>query len=83
MNYNINGPYFNVMKDMYTEVLFSVKLGKGITDFFHFKVGVNQGCILTSTLFSLYSNDKSTDRSHTWCQGWQNYTDLSDGAIWC
>ena len=54
MNYNINGPYFNIMKDMYTEVLFSVKLGKGITDFFHSKVGVKQSCILNPILFSLY-----------------------------
>ena len=45
------------MKDMYTKVLFSVKLGKGITDFFHSKVGVKQGLIFIPTLFSLYIND--------------------------
>ena len=39
------------MKDMYAEVLFSVKLEKGITDFFHSKVEVKQGCILTLHYF--------------------------------
>ena len=42
------------MKDMYTEVLFSVKLGKGITDFFHSKVGVKKWYIVNPTLFSLH-----------------------------
>lgn len=45
------------MKNMYRGVNYCVKLEEGITDKFSSKVGVKQGCILISTLFSLYIND--------------------------
>ena len=45
------------MKNMHREVNYCVKLEEGITDKFSSKVGVKQGCILRTTLFSLYIND--------------------------
>ena len=55
--YNINGPFFNILKDMFKEVLFAVKVTEGITNMFPSTVGVKQGCILSPTLFSFYIND--------------------------
>lgn len=56
-NYNIRGNFFNVLKDMYNNVTFSVKLTEGVTDSFQSTIGVKQGCILSPSLFSLYMND--------------------------
>jgi hypothetical protein len=49
--------FLNIMKNIYREVNYCVKLEEGITDKFSSKVGVKQGCILLTTLFSLYIND--------------------------
>ena len=54
---NISRNFFNILKDMYREVSFSVKFTEDETAPLTSKVGVNQGCILTPTLFSLYIND--------------------------
>lgn len=55
--YNIKGPFLDILRNMYSEVLFSVKLQNGITDTFSSTIGVKQGCILSPTLFSIYMND--------------------------
>ena len=41
------------MENMHREVNYCVKLEEGITDKFSSKVGVKQGYILSTTLFSL------------------------------
>ena len=55
--YNINGNFFNIIKSMYKEVRFSVKIGNTIIPPFMPSVGVKQGCVLSPTLFSMYIND--------------------------
>lgn len=54
---NVNGAFLDILKSMYREVLFSVKLQNGLTESFTSKIGVKQGCILSPTLFSIYLND--------------------------
>lgn len=53
----IKANFLNIMKNMYREVNYCVKLEEGITDKFSSKVSVKQGCILNPTLFSQYIND--------------------------
>ena len=51
------GPFLNIIKDMYRDVRFSIKLERGATSAFSTSAGVKQGCPLSPTLFSLYVND--------------------------
>ena len=55
--YGIEGPFLNIIINMYMDVRFSVKLEGGITESFSSSSGVKQGCILSPSLFSLYIND--------------------------
>ena len=55
--YGIVGSYFDIIENMYKDVLFSVKLQNKVTPFFKTSIGVKQGCVLSPTLFSLYIND--------------------------
>lgn len=55
--YNISGNFFNILKNMYDEVHYSIKTSDGCTNMFSSKIGVKQGCILSPTLFSIYLND--------------------------
>ncbi|MCU7800554.1 MAG: reverse transcriptase family protein [gamma proteobacterium symbiont of Lucinoma myriamae] len=55
--YNIKGPFFEVIQDMYETLQCSVKIGQTLSHSFSTKTGVKQGCILSPTLFSLYIND--------------------------
>lgn len=58
IKYNIKGSFFNILKDMYKDVSFSVKLKEGLTQTFPSCVGLKQvRCILSPTLFSLYINE--------------------------
>ena len=59
--FNISGNFYfflfcllQIMESMYKEVSFSVKLGNASTPSFTTSVGVKQGCVLSSTLFSMY-----------------------------
>jgi potassium voltage-gated channel Eag-related subfamily H protein 8 len=53
----IKANFLNIMKNMYREDNYCVRLEEGITDKLSSQVGVKQGCILIPTLFSLYIND--------------------------
>jgi hypothetical protein len=46
---------------MHNNVTFSVNLSDGLTDTFKSSIGVKQGCILISTLFSLFINSFGND----------------------
>jgi hypothetical protein len=44
---NVCGNYLHTIRDMYSEVLYSIKLENGLTPAFSTKVGVKQGCVLS------------------------------------
>ena len=55
--FNVRGHFLNILKDMYSSLLYSVKTEHGLSPSFETKIGIKQGCILSPTLFSLYLND--------------------------
>ena len=62
--YNITGPFSNIINDTYNSLLCSVKIGNYLSESFSTKTGVKQGRILSPCLFfffffffSLYVND--------------------------
>ena len=57
LRYGVCGKLFNIIKTMYSEVKYSVKLQSGLTDPFSSNIGVKQGCILNPLLFNLFVND--------------------------
>ena len=57
--YNIKGPFLNIVKDMYQKLIYSIKTENVLSNSFETKIGVKQGCVLSTTFFSLYLNDLS------------------------
>ena len=55
--YGIDGLFFNIVENMYSDVFFSVKLHDKVAPLFKTSTGVKQGCVLSPTFFSLYIND--------------------------
>ena len=49
--YNITGPFSNIIKDMYNSLLCSVKIENYLSESFSIKTGIKQGCILSPCLF--------------------------------
>ena len=54
---NINGNFYNLIKDLYSKSNCSIKLDQHKTKSFKYLRGVRQGCILSPLLFNLYLND--------------------------
>ena len=53
----IGGNFINIIRDMYAEVYYCVKLKEGYSSSFDSSVGVKQGCALSPTLFNIYMYD--------------------------
>ena len=49
----------NIVKDMYQKLIYSIKAENVLSNTFETKIGVKQGCVLSTTVFSLYLNDLS------------------------
>ena len=53
---NLNLPHTNYLLSIYVVLgIITVRIEHGITDWFHIRKGVHQGCILSSCLFNLYA----------------------------
>ena len=55
--FGIQGKFFQVIKSMYTDVMFCVKVNGHITQSFSTNIGVKQGCVLSPKLFNMFIND--------------------------
>jgi len=57
LHYGIDGKFFNVLKSMYSDVNYAVRVENGLSDSFVSTCGVRQGCNLSPLLFNLFIND--------------------------
>ena len=57
--YNTKGPFLNIVKDMYQKLIYSIKTENVLSNSFKTKIGVKQGCVLSTTFFSLCLHDLS------------------------
>ena len=53
---NANGPYLDLIKDLYAKTKCAVKVNGKRTDFFNYTKGVRRGCPLSPVLFNLFIN---------------------------
>ena len=53
----IGGRFLKILRNMYSNVYYSVKLSEGLTHPFPSFIGVKQGCVLSPTLFNLFVGD--------------------------
>ena len=58
--YGIQGIFFQVIKSMYADVKFCIKLDGHISKSFSTDIGVKQGCVLSPKLFNFFINDISS-----------------------
>ena len=56
-NYGAGGKFLDIIKLTYEKVKSCVMSKGGLTNFFSYRRGVRQGCLLSPLLFSLYLND--------------------------
>jgi hypothetical protein len=57
LKYDIGGNFLNILKNMYNEVTYRVKIDSHLLEPIHSDIGVKQGCVLSPTLFNLYLAD--------------------------
>ena len=55
--YGLSLKFIKLIENMYSNILYAVKLSDRITPFFSSTVGVRQGCNLSPMLFNLFIND--------------------------
>ena len=54
---NIGGNFMALIRDMYADVKYSIKIDGGITRHFDSSIGVKQGCVLSPPFFKLFLAD--------------------------
>jgi len=65
LQYNINGNFYSLIKNLYSKSKCFIKLGSKRTGTFEYTRGVRQGCILSPLLFNLYLNELSLQLDQT------------------
>ena len=57
LNFGIDGNFFNIIKNIYTNDKICIKYGDKLTDNIKVNLGVKQGCILSPLLFNIFLAD--------------------------
>ena len=53
----VDGNFFSILENMYSDVLYSVKLNGRLSEYISSNVGVKQGCVMSPLLFNLFLAD--------------------------
>ena len=56
----VQGSFLGMLKEIYRDVQYQVRVGEGSSGSFSVERGLRQGCILSTTLFSLFIDDIRT-----------------------
>ena len=76
VNYNLDGKFFIIVRNMYEQAKSCVKLNGKCSHFFKSNVGVRQGENLSPVLFSIFLNDLTEFRLRAY-NGMKQISDLS------
>lgn len=57
LKYNVTGEFYNIIKSMYSNTNYRVKLHEGLSKIFCGNIGVKQGCNLSPCLSNIFQND--------------------------
>ena len=80
INRGISGKLYEILKDMYSNVIMSVNLSSGVTDSFVTEIGLKQGCVLSPLLFKIFTDDLPSIFDNT-CDGCTLYNSDSISCL--
>ena len=57
LKYDVNGSIYDIIKSVYKQTGYQVKMGDSVSPLFYGQNGLKQGCCMSPTLSSIYQND--------------------------
>ena len=65
----LHGKFLKIIRSIYKRVEAAVRINQSITDFFLFKLGVRQGCLISPRLFIIFIKELEKELKNSNCRG--------------